>query len=206
VSSNALIWPSLYQLLSPFATAGVGLIGVLFGGWIANRNAIATRRFDFLSRQLAEFYGPLLSIRNELRARGELRAKLDELASQEWGHVSARLDGMDPSAAADELKNRYEPFGKMIEFNNERLRDTSMPAYREMLRIFRERAWLADVDTRAYFNSLVEFVEVWERFLDKAMPREVLTAVKHSEQNLMPLYEHIERRVNALQLQLSSGN
>jgi hypothetical protein len=64
------------DFLNPLISAAAGLGGVFLGGWLGDRREREKRRIDFITRQLSEFYGPLVSIRSEIRARGELRLKI----------------------------------------------------------------------------------------------------------------------------------
>ncbi|HEY0104463.1 MAG TPA: hypothetical protein VGB91_00150 [Rhizomicrobium sp.] len=191
------------QVLTILISAFAGLLGVGLGGWIANRNDKARRRAEFLNRQLSEFYGPLLSLRAETNAKGELRDRLSSIASEQWQNICAEYEGASPQAKRDGLSERYDRFGKMIEYDNGQLRTALMPAYREMLSVFRDRMWLSEPETRRYFSTLVEFVEIWERFLSETIPREVLVAVEHSEKKLIPFYDHVERKVDSRRQQLS---
>src|SRR5688572_7793442 len=60
-----------------------------------------------------------------------------------------------------------------------------------MLTTLREHLWLAEHETRSYFSALLEYVELWERWLAKTMPNEVLERLQHGEGSLKKFYEHI---------------
>jgi hypothetical protein len=98
---------------------------------------------------------------------------------------------------------RYEKFGRIISYDNEQLRTTLMPAYRQILALFRDKLWLAEAETRSYAGALVDFIEIWERFLSESIPGEVILALNHSEESLQPMYAHIESVVSRLQKKLS---
>jgi hypothetical protein len=74
-----------------------------------------------------------------------------------------------------------------------------MPAYREMLDTFTSKYWLADRETRGYYNQFVEFVEGWERHLVGALAPGVLEKLGHDEENLNEFYEHLETKLQDLQ-------
>ena len=80
-----------------------------------------------------------------------------------------------------------------------------IPAYKAMVKIFRENMWLAESSTREYFQKLLEFVDIWDRSLDKSMPVEVLKELKHTEKTLHPFYEHLEQTHSSLRKKLESG-
>jgi hypothetical protein len=74
-----------------------------------------------------------------------------------------------------------------------------------MVSLFRDSMWLAEVDTREHYKTLVEYVEVWERFMAKALPREVLVLLGHTEAKLHPFYAHVEKRLDELREQIRTG-
>lgn len=98
----------------------------------------------------------------------------------------------------------YAPYGKIIEYDNNQLREELIPLYRKMLDIFTEKYWLADEDTRAYYQEFLEFVEIWERFLAEALPGEVIRKLGHTEENVLPFYEHVERKLSVLQDEINA--
>jgi len=79
-----------------------------------------------------------------------------------------------------------------IRDENATLRKILMPRYHEMVSVFREKMWLAEPETRAYFPALVEFVDVWDKILAER-PASVAPAIGHTEKNLKPFYVHLEK-------------
>lgn len=71
--------------------------------------------------------------------------------------------------------------------------------------MFRENLWLADEDTQKHLGPLVEYVELWERWLAKAIPAEVLKRVDKGEAALHPFYDHLQRRHDELRKKLAEG-
>ena len=67
----------MVDFLNPLISAAAGLGGVFLGGWLSDRREREKRRTAFVTRQLSEFYGPLVSMRTEIRSRGELRVKIE---------------------------------------------------------------------------------------------------------------------------------
>lgn len=98
----------------------------------------------------------------------------------------------------------YAPYGKIIEYDNNQLREELIPLYRKMLDLFTEKYWLADEDTRAYYQEFLEFVEIWERYLAEALPGDVIRKLGHTEENVLPFYEHIERKLSVLQDEINA--
>jgi len=77
-----------------------------------------------------------------------------------------------------------------------------MPGYRKMLSIFRDKMWLAEMSTRHYYRELVEFVELWERWLNRTLPAEVVKRIGHDESRLHPLYENVSDRLETIRTRL----
>jgi len=71
--------------------------------------------------------------------------------------------------------------------------------------LFRECYWLAEPETRTHYADLLEFIEVWNRWIDKALPPEVLERLNHGEDNLTSFYEHIEQMHTAIRQKLKDG-
>jgi hypothetical protein len=178
-------------LISLVGALGVGgWLGALISSWLTNRRDAAERTAQFRKQQLGEFYGPLLSLHKEILARSELRVKIQEATDRL--HIEDMLNaGPDGVEAASDT--HVPGILQTIRDENTTLREVLMPRYREMISVFREKMWLADPQTRAYFPALVEFVDVWDKILTDRLPASVAPAIGHSEGNLKPFYEHLER-------------
>lgn len=173
--------------LIPLISGFSGLVGVaagaLLNSWLAGRRDRAIRRAEFLTRQLQEFYGPILSMRLEILARSELRVKVQ--------HAAAQMEGLPVMMAITRDENAT-------------LRDQLMPSYQNMVATFREKMWLAEPETRAHFKAFVEYVDVWEKVLRDALPRDIAPAIGHTEENLKPFYANLEAVHDRLRKELAS--
>jgi hypothetical protein len=135
---------------------------------------------------------------------GQLRNKLQSEAGELWRDLS---DQAGPGAASAELtRQRWPQFEALIEFDNKRLAESLLPAYRKMVTLFREKLWLADAATREYYPELAEFVDVWERWVTDSLPPELIGRMGHTEVRLRPFYEHIEVYHDRLRDAVSSGD
>lgn len=94
---------------------------------------------------------------------------------------------------------QFTPFKKIIEYDNTQFTSEILPLYRKMLEIFTEKYWLAEEETRKYYEPFLEFIEIWERHLAESMPREVLVKMEHSESKLHEFYAHLEAKLTELQ-------
>jgi hypothetical protein len=97
---------------------------------------------------------------------------------------------------------RCPVFERIIDYDNRQLAEDIMPAYRKMAELFRCKMHLAEFSTIRHFAAFVEFVEIWNRWLDKSIPREVLGELNHSEKNLYPFYEDLADTFARLQREL----
>ncbi len=185
-------------LLQFFSALVGGLIVYVFG----IRKLSVELRNAFIQKQMSEFYSPIAGYRKRIRAKSEVRGKVSAAASEVWTELCAPYsEAKQPMLNHEEL---YAPFGKIIEYDNNQLREELMPLYRKILDLFTENYWLADEDTRAYYQDFLEFVEIWERYLAEALPGEVIRKLEHSEENVLPFYEHVELRLSALQEEINA--
>jgi hypothetical protein len=192
---------SMANFASILGTFGIGsVLGAFFNAWLTNRREAAKRRADFRTRQLDEFYGPLLALHKEIRARSELRVKIQNVVDQ--AHFADMLD-----AGPRGIKNATDPHLprvlKTIEDENQTFREILMPRYGEMVDVFRGKMWLAEPETRQHFAALVEFVDVWVKILDDRLPQQVAPAMGHTEQNLYAFYSHLEATHDRLRAELN---
>jgi hypothetical protein len=197
-------WSAFFQpaLIAAVVSVGVAVLTSLLTKWRDE----ATKRLAFVEKQLAEFYSPLMGLRAEIRARSELREKLNSAADEIWVELveKARSSG-GPTATQALTENRYGEFERLIDWDSKNFYVTLLPAYREMIRIFREKLWLAEPETHAHFSELVAFVEVWERWRDESLPSEIPAKIGHRERNLQGFYDHIEATHTRLRQKLVEG-
>ena len=164
------------------------------------RTNALSRRATYIEKQLSEFYSPLAAYRKRIRAKSELRERISALAHEAWQEICEPYS--KGGHIFHEHKERFAPFEKIIEYDNQQFEQELLPYYRKMLEIFTDKYWLADPDTRAYYQDYLEYVEVWDRFMAQSLPREVLVKIKHAEENILAFYEHLERRMEELRQDL----
>lgn len=186
--------PILNTLLSALVGAGI----VYYFGI---RHLDVQRKLAFRERQLAEFYAPLAGLRRQIEAKSELRLKVSNAANAAWQDLCA-LHGTNPMLDHD---RQFEPFKKIIDYENDQLKAELIPKYREILAIFTERYHLASPDTRTFYQDFLEFVEIWNRWLAEALPPEALKKLGHSEERVKPFYEHLESKMSKLQDEIARG-
>ncbi|MFZ0478434.1 MAG: hypothetical protein WAL71_04740 [Terriglobales bacterium] len=201
-NSDLLRW-----LFSVAVPAVAGFVGVIVGAWLSARREKSQRRYLFRERQLQDFYSPLLGLRTEILARSELRVKVRALADSEWRRlVNEAHQSPDPEATLKLERHRWPLFEKVAIYDEKKLPEELIPTYRKMLSIFRDNLWLAEPETRPFLKTLLEFVDIWERWLGGNLVPEILSKLDHSESKLHPFYDHLELKHDELRMRLSRGS
>lgn len=88
---------------------------------------------------------------------------------------------------------------------SDRSENELMSCYKLMLEILREKFWLAEDSTRERSQVLVQYVEIWERGLHRALPVEVIGWLNVREAELEPLYTDLEQTSRNLRSKLTKG-
>lgn len=184
--------------------AAAGLVGVVVGSWLSIKREEAQRRYLFMERQLREFYSPILGIRSEIRALSEVRAKVEKACEETW-RENCDLYRTSPEGLGKWSDQHGDEYTADIGYNNRQLEEVLLPAYRRMVVTFRDNLWLAQPETRWHFAELVEYVELWDRWLAKTIPADVMRKIKVSESQLHPLYQNLEEVHDRLQAKLRNG-
>ena len=184
--------------------AASGLIAILVGWWLSAVRESAVRRHSFVERQLREFYSPLLGIKSEIQALGEVGLKVRRADDEVYREGVARRQS-DPEALAEFSEKRSPELAKGIQHDNEQLWEVTLPAYTRMVTVFRDGLWLADPATRQHFGTLVEFVELWKRVGDGTLDLEGGRRVGPQETKLQPFYENLEQTHDRLRDKVKRG-
>ncbi len=181
-----------------------GLCGVGVGAFLTSRMEKIGRRHEFLSKQLTNFYSPLLALRKEIETIGKVRVRIGSVAGNVWHEMCDRHEG-NPPELQKLTQEKSDKFTKIIDYDNEYLETDTIPAYHKMIEIFRKNIHLAEPSTAKHFSALLEFVNIWDRFLTGSLPGEVIRALEHSEQSLYPLYDDLQLQHEKLRDKLAKG-
>lgn len=182
-----------------------GLAGVFVGAWLSNRQSQNQRKLDFFEKQLRELYSPLIGTRKEIQILSEFRCVVEGASDEWWKDVCKLGDQMDMEKAQKYYDEKEKGIDGPIGYNNNQLKIKILPAYRQLVEIFRNNFYLAEEETKKYFPTLVKFIETWERFLSQTHPREVMQKINVSEKELQPFYQHLEETLKALREKLKEG-
>ncbi len=180
-----------------FAKIATPAIMTLLAAWLAyrfaNRQAKHTKALEFNAKQVAELYSPMIGCIRNIRAHSELRVELSGAADGAWRKICE----LAPHPFFDHEKH-FEPFNRLIEYDNVKWREELFPLYQKMLSIFTDNYWLAEESTQQYYPELCRFIEVWNRWINEALPREVLMEINHTEDRLKDFYADLERHMKRL--------
>jgi hypothetical protein len=191
----------LSQAILPLITAASGLLGVALGSFLTSWNQRKERRERFILDQLRYFYAPMLGIRERLRAKSGVRLKVSNAARAVWPRLMEEARGSGIRHLQETREQRSPEFGKILEHENQQLKE-ELILYGQMVDLFTAKMHLTEPSTRAHFPTLVEFVEMWDRWLHGALPREVAERVGPNEDSLMPFYADLETNFERLQAAL----
>ncbi|MDF0673750.1 MAG: hypothetical protein P0120_05325 [Nitrospira sp.] len=182
-----------------------GLLGVGIGAWLTGRREKRQCRLAFIEKQLKDFYSPMLGLRNEIFMRSNLRVRIHDTADIVWRELCTQASRLSPEALGELSRTRGPEFTSLTDYDNSQLRKELIPAYQQMAKLFRDSYWLAHPETRAHYEELIEFVELWERWLAKTIPAEVIQRLQHTEERLKPFYAHLEKKHDLLRSSIESG-
>jgi hypothetical protein len=192
------------EILPSVITASAGLLGVGVGGFVTAHNQKRERRQRRVSEQLGGFYGPMVALRLQVLARSDLGLKVTEAEGSAWqamvGHADAGTDEMRRIERVERLlTERFPEFEKITDYGNRQLEEFTIPLYRKMVELFTTNMPLAEAGTIKHYPALLEFVELWNRWLDKSVPIEVLGHLNHSEEKLFPFYDDLAENFSRMQ-------
>jgi hypothetical protein len=181
-------------------SAAAGITGVAVGSWIAARTQRRERWQRRIREQLDEFYGPMLALRGQIRARSELRRDVDELADEERSGQREQHDGREGREA---LGERGRGFQRELDYEDTQLREVLLPLYRQMREHFAAHMSLAEPSTRRNFHPLARYVEAWDHSSEKRFPGDTLRKITDRYgQMLGILYSDLEEQSDHLSSQL----
>ena len=179
----------------------IALLSTLTGAFVAYllgvRSSSIGRRAAYIERQLSEFYSPLAAYLMRIKAKSELRLRIAKLADQTWEEIE-----QIEKPFHDHKEHFFTSHQKQIEYDWQQFREELFPLYRKMLEIFTEKYWLADPDTRQYYQVYLEFVELWERCLSESIPEKVRRKIQYDQDKLNLFFDHIEERMEKLRREL----
>ena len=153
----------------------------------AKRERERASKREFNREQLEKVYSPALG------KLGEIRAK--SLARKHFGEAFS-------AAPEAERRDHREERGT---FDNRVLREQLLPRYQEVANLFREQSGLVEPSTRAFYQQLISFIDLWER---EGAPPSTVHALQDSGAASDPaelLHENVKKRVDEIVWILNEG-
>jgi hypothetical protein len=191
------------DFLIPFISAAAGLGGVFLGGWLTNLREREKRRTDHIERKLSEFYGPLMTLYKQLAARREHRQNVEGAINKVWERLAPEMRrvGIESQNISQDLASQLDA---LTEDDKKYLEEVFLPDFREMLRLFREKMWLAEASTLPYFETIVVYVDAWELSLRKVITGAVAIELQRpTEAKLRQFYSDLEATYDRLRRELT---
>jgi hypothetical protein len=196
----------LTVLITALTGLGGGLGGVYLGSWLTDKREREKRKADFLSRQLNEFYGPMLGLRMAIKAHRELGVKLQDENESSWKEYENLAQQCGDRAAIDRL--RASPSGQKYEaMTREKgrvLREVILPLHRKFVEVFCKNISLAEPETRDYLPGLIEYVEVWGYYLQDKFAIQTPQTFGIDDARLDLFYANIEKSHDKLRAELAT--
>jgi hypothetical protein len=193
----------LVPLITAVISAAVVLISVVVGSWLTDRREREKQRRDYITRQLSELYGPLLSLRWQVTARHEFRDKTTSAVDKMWDDLRPE---MRRAGAADKtiVELHTSDRDKLTDYDQHALKEIFLPDYHEMLTLMRKNIWLAEQTTRANFDALIEYVDTWDMFVNGVIKGGVVRHLGQGEAKLLPFYNDVEQIHDRLRSELAT--
>jgi hypothetical protein len=179
------------QFLSPIISALSGLAGMFLGGWLSDRREREKQRRDFIRLQLSDFYGPMLSMFAEIHARDALRRKLISTINQRNQQRMQNVLQQEHDAQHQTPMESLQHLSQWEKDEKQIFTDMIVPAYRQILGVFRDKICLSESTTRQYLPLLIEFTDINKRLLRASLPPDVATEMGHDDKKLDCLYQDI---------------
>lgn len=191
-----------FEFIKNGISAAWGLLGVFVGSWLTGRGQKKEREDARKKGQLSGFYAPMRAMRAEIKAKSELRLKVHAVAEELWAKKFEGIDDPEDKKKIDERD--WEKYERTLDYSNKQLETVIIPLYRKMLEHFAANMALAEESTLEHYPAFVEFVEIWNRWLEKSLPGEVATKLDQSEKKLYALYDDIEANFKRLRRDLKN--
>jgi len=153
--------------------------------YFVSRQFKRDNRFNKIKDQFSNFYSPMISCLKEIRARAEIRKKIED-ANEKYYSTERSLE-------------EHQFYKKSIEYENEKFRNEILPLYEKMLNVFKEKFHLAEKSTQIWYEELSQYIDVWKRYLDKTLRYETIKELDIKEEKLKPFYDDLEHKFDKLQ-------
>lgn len=193
---NNNIYNNLIDLLKivipSFITLAASYIGYLYG----IRHYRRQKKYEFIETQINKYYSPLVGYRKKIESISNSRVELFKATDATWKELCKN----NPNPTENDIKQ----FDNSIKYDNKQFAKDVLPTYDKMITIMHENYYLANYETKEYYETFFIFVDIWHRFLEDSIPRETISKLNHKEENLKPFYDDLNNQLNKLIEELKS--
>ncbi len=173
------------------------VLGSFLGYKFSNRQYKNQKQIEYIQNQISNFYSPMLALRKEISAKSLLRVTIHHESETAWAE-ECKIGFKN-----DDIQNKmFEPYEKLIDYDNEQLHKELIPKYKKMFNIFNKYYWLAEPETAKWYDKLHNFIEIRSRFDKKSLPKKVIKNLDFEEKHLYGFYSELEFRMNELKNKL----
>jgi hypothetical protein len=128
----------------------------------------------------------------------DLGLRISQIPAEQWPKKGSGV--RDPEDIEKIRRPELPAYERDIEYDNRERKEEVLPGIRETYRIFFENMYLAKPSTGSQVAELVNFIEVQE-----SLAARVLLRLDHSEAQLHPFHEDLEKRFASLQREVAGS-
>ena len=144
-----------------------------------------------------------MTLCKQLAARREHRQSIERAINKVWERLAPEMRrvGVDDQKIAQLLADQLNA---LTEDDKKYLGEVFLPDFREMLRLFREKMWLAEPSTVPHFGTIVEYVDAWELSLQGVINGAVAIELQRpTDAKLRQFYTDLEATYDRLRRELT---
>jgi hypothetical protein len=102
-----------------------------------------------------------MTICKQVAARREHRQSIEKAIDKNWERLAPEMRKMGAThqTISELLSSQLD---RLTDDDKKHLEEVMLPDFCEMLRLFREKMWLAEPNTIPHFETIIEYVDNWE--------------------------------------------
>jgi len=183
------------RLVAFFITVAATFIGASAAFVFALWKSYADRRADFRRQQLAEFYSPIAGYARRIHALLAMSQRVLGATENAWSEALRSHGGK----YTKDLEPDKQRFAKIYDYENAQVDAELLPSYRAILARFTEKYWLAEPETRGFYENYYAFVDHWNRVKNESLPIEVRHQIPHDAEAVRAFFTNVETTLQRLQ-------
>jgi hypothetical protein len=169
------------------------IIGIVIGFILSRIHQSGEKKHEFHYRQINDLYSPLICCIIKIENIMSVQKELADYANEGWKNIHDKA----PKPFFDHEKY-FQPFKKLIEYDNRQQINEVIPLYREILDIFTNNYFLASNKSQVYYRDYLKFIEIWNRNLTEPFPDEVYEVIVENWPRIDLFFAHIKKEIAIL--------